>query len=75
MWAASLAHAATNAIGGSLTTLLFAGGADAIFVGYLGLLGWLPLGALCAWIVLSGQLKPEVVLSGTSNSSIMISLL
>ena len=58
VWAASLAHAATNAIGGSLTTLLFAGGPDSIFVAYLGVLAWLPLGALCAWIVLSGQLEP-----------------
>jgi len=24
--------------------------------GYLGLLAWVPLGVLCAWIVLSGQL-------------------
>jgi len=59
VWAASLAHAATNAIGGSLTLLLFAGGPDPIFVTYLGLLGWLPLGALCAWIVFSGQLEPQ----------------
>jgi membrane protease YdiL (CAAX protease family) len=61
VWAASLAHAATNAIGGSLITLLFAGGPDSIFVGYLGLLGWLPLGALCAWIVFSGQLRSGMV--------------
>ena len=61
VWAASLAHAATNAVGGSLTTLLFAGGPDLAFVGYLGLLGWVPLGALCAWIVLGGHLQPEAV--------------
>jgi membrane protease YdiL (CAAX protease family) len=61
VWAASLAHAATNAVGGSLTTLLFAGGPDSIFVGYLGLLGWLPLGVLCAWIVFSGQLRSGMV--------------
>jgi membrane protease YdiL (CAAX protease family) len=61
VWAASLAHAATNAIGGSLTTLLFAGGPDPIFVTYLGLLGWLPLGTLCAWIVFSGQLESQPV--------------
>jgi membrane protease YdiL (CAAX protease family) len=61
VWAASLAHAATNAIGGSLITLLFAGGPDSIFVGYLGLLGWLPLGGLCAWIVFSGQLRSGMV--------------
>jgi membrane protease YdiL (CAAX protease family) len=61
VWAASLAHAATNAVGGSLTTLLFAGGPDSIFVGYLGLLGWLPLGVLCAWILFSGQLRSGMV--------------
>jgi len=27
-----------------------------LFVGYLGLLAWVPLGVLCAWIVFSGQL-------------------
>ena len=61
IWSASLAHAATNAIGASLTILLFAGGPDFIFVGYLGLLSWVPLGALCAWIVFTGQLKTGTV--------------
>jgi membrane protease YdiL (CAAX protease family) len=56
VWATSLAHAATNAMGGSLTTLLYLGGADMMLVGYLGLLAWVPLGALCAWIVFTGQL-------------------
>ena len=59
IWSTSLAHSATNAIGGSLTVLLFGGGASFIFVSYGGLLGWIPLGALSAWIVLAGQLKPE----------------
>ena len=62
IWSSSLAHAATNAIGGSLTTLLFMGGPNWIFVSYLGLLGWIPLGAFSAWIVFTGQLKP----AGTS---------
>ena len=57
VWAASLAHAASNAIGGSLTLLLFLGGPDTILVGYTGMLSWIPLGALCAWIVLSGQMR------------------
>jgi membrane protease YdiL (CAAX protease family) len=57
IWPASLAHAATNAFGGSMTLLLFAGDPQWIFVSYLGLLGWLPLGALCAWIVASGRLR------------------
>ncbi len=59
VWAASLAHAATNSIGGSITLLLFMGGANWIYVSYLGLLGWIPLGTVCAWIIISGQLKPE----------------
>jgi membrane protease YdiL (CAAX protease family) len=61
VWAPSLAHAATNAVGGSLTVLLFLGGPDFLFVSYLGLLGWIPLTAFCLWIILSGQLKRERV--------------
>jgi membrane protease YdiL (CAAX protease family) len=61
VWPACLAHAATNAIGGSLTILLFLGGPDLLFTSYVGLLGWIPLGAFCLWIILTGQLKPEKV--------------
>lgn len=57
IWTVCLAHSATNAIGGSLTLLLFMGRADFLFTGYLGLLSWIPLGALAAWIVLTGRLK------------------
>ena len=57
IWSASLAHSATNAVGGSLTLLLFTGGANWIFVSYVGVLGWVPLGILCAWIVGTGQLR------------------
>jgi membrane protease YdiL (CAAX protease family) len=39
VWAPSLAHAATNSVGGSLTVLLFLGGPDFLFTSYLGLLG------------------------------------
>jgi membrane protease YdiL (CAAX protease family) len=56
VWASSLAHAATNSVGGGMLTLLFAG-ADPLFVGYLGLLALIPLGALAIWIAASGQLK------------------
>jgi membrane protease YdiL (CAAX protease family) len=59
VWAPSLAHAATNVIGGSVMVLLFAGGPDFLFASYLGLLGWIPLTALCIWIIFTGQLKPE----------------
>lgn len=59
VWAPSLGHAAFNGIAGSLTLLLFTGGADLLYVNPAGLLGWVPLGAISAWIVLTGQLKPE----------------
>lgn len=59
IWTASLAHSATNAIGGSLTLLLFMGGQNWIMVGYPGLLSWIPLGVFCIWIIFSGQLKPS----------------
>ncbi|HEY6387122.1 MAG TPA: CPBP family intramembrane glutamic endopeptidase [Candidatus Acidoferrum sp.] len=58
IWSASFAHAATNAIGGSLSLLLFGGGASLLFVLYLGILGWIPLGMFSFWITLTGQLKP-----------------
>jgi len=60
VWAASLAHSATNAIGASLTMLLFQGGPNWLFVSYLGLLGWLPLGILCVWIVFTGRLNSSI---------------
>jgi membrane protease YdiL (CAAX protease family) len=57
IWAPSLAHAATNAIGISLTVLLFLGGGNLLFAGYLGVLSWIPLGGLAAWIGLTGRLE------------------
>jgi membrane protease YdiL (CAAX protease family) len=59
IWSSSLAHSATNVIGAGITTLLFTGGSNWILVSYLGPLGWIPLGALCAWIISTGQLKLE----------------
>jgi len=59
IWAPSLAHAATNAIGGSLILLAFWGGSHPIFVHYLGVYGWLPLGTVCAALYLTGQLAPR----------------
>jgi uncharacterized protein len=59
IWAASLAHSATNIVGGSLCLLWFYGAGNQIFLGYPGILSWLPLTLLCAWIVFSGQLSPR----------------
>jgi len=58
IWPVSLAHAATNTIGGGLSVLLFMGGPNWVFVGYPGILSWIPLGGICAWIILTGQLIP-----------------
>jgi uncharacterized protein len=60
IWAASLAHATSNRVGASLISLLFAGPSSA-FVAYLGILGWIPLGALALWIVLNGRPRPGTV--------------
>ena len=57
IWAPSLAHAATNAVGGSLMLLLFLGGGKPLYVAYLGILGWVPLGALAGWIAWRGYPK------------------
>lgn len=51
IWVASLAHSATNAVGGSLSLLLFFGVASQTLVGYQGVLAWPPLLALSVWII------------------------
>jgi uncharacterized protein len=63
IWSSSLAHSSTNAVGGGLFIFLLAGGGNFLFVSYAGILGWIPLGALSAWIVFTGQLNP-----GTSQA-------
>lgn len=52
-----LANAATVTIGVSLTQILFGEHSDLLFTGYFGILGWIPLGVVCAWIILTGKLK------------------
>ncbi len=46
---------AGNADGGSLLTLLFLGGPNWIFAGYLSILEWAPAGVLVLWIILTGR--------------------
>jgi membrane protease YdiL (CAAX protease family) len=58
-WAPSLAHSATNVFGASTLLFLFGGGLNSVLISYLGLLARIPLGALSAWIVFTGQLRPE----------------
>jgi uncharacterized protein len=59
IWVTCVAHAATEAVGVSLMLILFSETSDLLFTGYYGILGWLPLGAVCAWLFLTGRLKPE----------------
>ena len=61
IWSSSVAHAANNAVGGGLTVMLFGGGASFLYASMEGMLAFLPLGALSAWIVFTGQLKPGTV--------------
>jgi len=59
VWPTCLAHAASNAIGGTLTSYLFLGSGAFLLTSYAGVLGWLPLGLICTWIVVSGRLTTE----------------
>lgn len=59
IWVACVAHAATESVGVSLMLILFGETSDLLFTGYYGILAWVPLGAVCAWIILNGKLKPE----------------
>jgi len=52
IWVTSLAHSATNAIGGSLSVLWFPNATNALFVLYGGVLSFIPLASLCVWIIL-----------------------
>ena len=50
IWAPSLAHAATNAVGGSLTMLWFYDGGQPVLTAYVGVLAWPPLALVC-WLL------------------------
>jgi uncharacterized protein len=66
IWSSSIAHGATNSFGASITLLLFAGGPNFILVAYLGILSWIPFGALCLWILLTKQLNTITPVTRTS---------
>ena len=68
IWSTSLAHAAINAVGGSMSLLLFGGGASLLYV--LGILSWIPLGALSTWIVLTGQLSPATEKTNLATAAV-----
>lgn len=53
IWVTSLAHSATNTIGGSLSVLWFADHSKSLMLNYGGVLSWVPLGLFCIWIIAS----------------------
>ena len=69
IWSSSVAHGATNALGGSLTSLLFLGGPHFEFVSYLGILSWIPLAAVCAWICANFSTRPKSDLAPSNRGN------
>jgi uncharacterized protein len=57
IWVTSLAHASTNAVGGSLLLFWFYGQGNTLFVSYLGFLGWLPLGLVAAGTIVERRYR------------------
>ncbi|MDQ2713773.1 MAG: CPBP family glutamic-type intramembrane protease [Chloroflexota bacterium] len=57
IWPVCLASAASQVLGANITRFLFYGGPNWLFVSYIGLLCWIPLGLVCLWIIASGQLR------------------
>jgi hypothetical protein len=53
-----------------MSILLFGGGASLLYVLDLGILGWVPLGALSAWIVLTGQLNPATEKTNIATAAV-----
>jgi uncharacterized protein len=68
VWSSSLAHAGTNMVLATLSTALLVGGAK-IDWAVNDLLQSVPLAAICAWIILSGQLGAERVPDQRSAST------
>jgi membrane protease YdiL (CAAX protease family) len=54
IWAGCLAHSAADMTGG-LSAYLFYGNGQWILTSYAGVLAWIPLGVVCAWIVLTSS--------------------
>ena len=69
IWSSALAHSATNSLG-PLILLLFGGVPSLVFISYVGILGLIPLGALSAWIILTGQLSPETKKTNIATAAV-----
>ena len=70
IWSSSLAHAATNAVGGSLTALWFGGLHNAALSSYAGALSWPPLIIVCALILRFGYRSRSSKADGDAAASV-----
>ncbi len=71
VWAPTLAHAANNMVLEAIAPALFVtvpGNGD-LLLDPRGLVVLVPLGLVCAWIILSGQLQPEASANGVMANS------
>jgi membrane protease YdiL (CAAX protease family) len=57
IWSSSLAHAATNGIGGALATLWFASADDNVVMSYVGVLSWVPMLVVCILLFWVGRTR------------------
>ena len=57
IWSSSLAHAATNVVGGQLSVVWFAGAHNMAITSYLGALAWPPLLVVCLLVLAFGRRK------------------
>ncbi|HWE44805.1 MAG TPA: CPBP family intramembrane glutamic endopeptidase [Caulobacteraceae bacterium] len=57
IWSSSLAHAATNGVGGSISAYWFASAHNDVVMSYAGALAWPPMLVVCLLILLFGRRK------------------
>ena len=69
IWSTSLAHAATNSVGGGPCNAVRRRSQFSLCLD-LGILGWIPLGVLSAWIVLTGQLSPATEKTNIATAAV-----
>jgi membrane protease YdiL (CAAX protease family) len=72
IWVSSLAHSSINAVGGSLSLMWYFSAAHETWLGIdiqtwtgiQGILAWLPLGAICAWVLWSRRTSKSAATAG-----------
>lgn len=61
VWVTCVAHSTVDVVLGILSVMIFFKSGDPSYVWGLGVLGWIPLGLICTWIVASGRLGEQTV--------------